>query len=589
MLRSIRSRRLLTLAMSSRPPAVPLSGGLPGGDWSSEPVVPISPSPPRRSMSTPAPRSSTAAEKGKGRADAAPGSPVRRSPATATLSSMLEEALHSPLDISPPTLSPPSKSLLSSTSPQAEPFLARPPPAHHVGPPGVGLRPRLMTRISSTSAPTSSLSFPGVEEYHPRARELYVSTSQEHHQWELRPNVGSSAHFHQHTLMERHSGSSFPELDPATGLPLTRQASGEENRHLQRTISEQWRRGTDPPKTLFAMPSMPSLPTFEEVRRSVDGQRRQISTSTSALAQRMFSTSKSRVDSMLSEEDQAATKEEQAEKHKAKYRTPKNPIVLCHGLLGFDFLGPVNLPALQISHWRGIRQVLEKNGCEVLICRVPATGSIMERAEVLHKSITERFSGRAVNLIAHSMGGLDCRYLASQIKPTEFGICSLTTVSTPHRGSPFADYVIDNVIGRERLAQLLGIMQAIDLPNSGDGAAFTALGTRAMKEFNTEVIDHPDVKYYSWGASFEPGLFDTFRWPWSVIYAKEGPNDGMVSVSSAKWGEYRGTLLGVNHLDLIGWVNQLNYMMSSLTGKPIEFKPATFYLEMSDYLAEQGF
>lgn len=140
--------------------------------------------------------------------------------------------------------------------------------------------------------------------------------------------------------------------------------------------------------------------------------------------------------------------------------------------------------------------------------------------------------------------------------------------------------MIDNVIGRERLGQLLGIMQAMDLPNSGDGAAFTALGTRAMKMFNTEVIDREDIKYYSWGASFEAGLFDTFRWPWSVIYAKEGPNDGMVSVSSAKWGEYRGTLLGVNHLDLVGWVNQMRYMMSSLTGNPIPFKPATFYLEM---------
>lgn len=156
----------------------------------------------------------------------------------------------------------------------------------------------------------------------------------------------------------------------------------------------------------------------------------------------------------------------------------------------------------------------------------------------------------------------------------------MTTISTPHRGSPFADYVIDNVIGRERLQQLLSVMTAMDLPNSGDGAAFTALGTRAMKEFNTEVIDRDDIKYYSWGARYDPGLFDTFRWPWSVIYEKEGPNDGMVSVSSAQWGEYRGTLLDVNHLDLVGWVNQMRYMMSSLTGKPISFKPATFYLEM---------
>ena len=71
-----------------------------------------------------------------------------------------------------------------------------------------------------------------------------------------------------------------------------------------------------------------------------------------------------------------------------------------------------------------------------------------------------------------------------------------------------------------------------------------------MKAFNAQVVDDPEVKYYSWGASFEPGLLDTFKWPHSVILAKEGPNDGLVSVQSAKWGEYRGTLLDVNHLDL---------------------------------------
>ena len=93
-------------------------------------------------------------------------------------------------------------------------------------------------------------------------------------------------------------------------------------------------------------------------------------------------------------------------------------------------------------------------------------------------------------------------------------------------------------------------MNTLRLPDSGDGSAFNALGTRSMKEFNAEVVDDEDVQYYSWGASFEPGLLDTFRWPHSVISAVEGPNDGLVSVHSAMWGEYRGTLMGVNHLDL---------------------------------------
>ncbi|TXT11072.1 hypothetical protein VHUM_01823 [Vanrija humicola] len=292
---------------------------------------------------------------------------------------------------------------------------------------------------------------------------------------------------------------------------------------------------------------------------------------------------------MLSEEDQASTVAEEQRKHQLKYKTPKDPLIFCHGLLGFDYLGPAGFTPLQISHWRGIREVLEANGVEVLICRVPATSSIAERAATLNDLIAEKYTGRTVNLIGHSMGGLDCRYLISMINPHRFKVASLTTISTPHRGSPFADYVIDDVIGRERLPQLIGMMDSLQIPNQGDGTAFAALRTNAMREFNTQVVDDPNVMYYSWGASFEPGLFDTFRWPHSVIMSKEGPNDGMVSVHSARWGEYRGTLSGVNHLDLVGWVNQVRYILSDWTGNPIAFKPATFYLEISDFLAEQGF
>jgi triacylglycerol lipase len=93
--------------------------------------------------------------------------------------------------------------------------------------------------------------------------------------------------------------------------------------------------------------------------------------------------------------------------------------------------------------------VLESNGCEVLITRVAATASIADRAATLEELISEKYPGRQVNLVGHSMGGLDCRYLISQIQPKAFTPITLTTISTPHRGSPFADFLIDNVIGRE--------------------------------------------------------------------------------------------------------------------------------------------
>ena len=80
--------------------------------------------------------------------------------------------------------------------------------------------------------------------------------------------------------------------------------------------------------------------------------------------------------------------------------SPTNPIVFCHGLLGFDFvtIGPSIAP-MQVTHWRGIREVLEANGIEVLITRVPATSSVVDRAKVLEQKISEVYSGRSVHLI----------------------------------------------------------------------------------------------------------------------------------------------------------------------------------------------
>lgn len=74
--------------------------------------------------------------------------------------------------------------------------------------------------------------------------------------------------------------------------------------------------------------------------------------------------------------------------------------MFCHGLLGFDSikLGASFAP-VQVSHWRGIKEVMEANGTEVLITRVPATSSIDERAKVLEQKVSEVYPGREVHLI----------------------------------------------------------------------------------------------------------------------------------------------------------------------------------------------
>lgn len=80
---------------------------------------------------------------------------------------------------------------------------------------------------------------------------------------------------------------------------------------------------------------------------------------------------------------------------------PKYPVVLAHGLLGFDELrlaGPY-LPGVQ--YWRGIKEALTARGIEVITATVPPSSSIEERAEQLARNIEAGARGKDVNIIAY--------------------------------------------------------------------------------------------------------------------------------------------------------------------------------------------
>ena len=62
-----------------------------------------------------------------------------------------------------------------------------------------------------------------------------------------------------------------------------------------------------------------------------------------------------------------------------------------------------------------------------------------------------------------------------------------------------------------------------------------------MRKFNEQTPDVPGVKYYSWGATYQPGLIDTWKWSHAVVLEKEGPNDGLVSLQSAQWVSHHVT------------------------------------------------
>lgn len=64
----------------------------------------------------------------------------------------------------------------------------------------------------------------------------------------------------------------------------------------------------------------------------------------------------------------------------------------------------------------------------------------------------------------------------------------------------------------------------------------------------------------------------------------EGPNDGLVSVTSSQWGGdqgYKGTLMGVSHLDLINWTNRLKWLAGEITGNKRKFNAIAFYLDIA--------
>jgi triacylglycerol lipase len=210
------------------------------------------------------------------------------------------------------------------------------------------------------------------------------------------------------------------------------------------------------------------------------------------------------------------------------------PVVLHHGLFG---RGNVAMGPFKLRAFRGIDQAIIAAGHPLIVTTVHPTSSVQHRASQLKNSILSnladlRLTGQKVILMAHSMGGLDARYAVAKLGLDQH-VSAVVTVTTPHRGSPFANWMLHHLgrIGILRMADRLGF----------DLSAGPDLTTEGCAAFNESVSDVPGVRYVSVSA----------RRPWSkmppfalhahsVISALEGDNDGLVSVQSSTWGEHRG-------------------------------------------------
>jgi triacylglycerol lipase len=223
----------------------------------------------------------------------------------------------------------------------------------------------------------------------------------------------------------------------------------------------------------------------------------------------------------------------------------RSPIVLVHGLLGF---GQLKVCGKTIaSYFAGLPEFLAAAGNRVLIAELHPTGGVADRAAQLKAFLDSSSASEPVHLFAHSMGGLDARYMISRLGMAN-RVLTVTSIGTPHRGSAFADW------GINRLARLvIPFVEAIGIPYQ----AFFDLTTAKCRELNDSTPDAPGVRYFSVAGRHEVG----WRSPeWhlshSIVTREEGANDGIVSIASATYGESCEIWEG-DHISLINWLNPL--------------------------------
>ncbi len=227
------------------------------------------------------------------------------------------------------------------------------------------------------------------------------------------------------------------------------------------------------------------------------------------------------------------------------------PVLLVHGMGFRDFKG--------INYWGRIPKAMEENGAQVFYGRQDCNGSIESNANQLRAALDDvlmKSGAEKVNIIAHSKGGLESRYLISSMGYAD-KVASLTTVSTPHNGSVTVDRLMKAPQG---------------LVKFGCGAAdlwFRLLGDKspatyeAVKSFRTADAErfnimNPDaegVYYQSYAFAMKKMTSDIFMAvPWAVVNHFEGENDGLLASRAVKWTNFKGVYYGsdkrgISHCD----------------------------------------
>ncbi|PXX38513.1 lipase family alpha/beta hydrolase [Undibacterium pigrum] len=284
----------------------------------------------------------------------------------------------------------------------------------------------------------------------------------------------------------------------------------------------------------------------------------------------------------------------------AGYTETKYPIVLVHGLFGFDKIGPVD-------YWYGIPSALRSDGAKVYVTQVSAANSSEVRGEQLLTQVKQilAVTGAAkVNLIGHSHGGPTIRYVAS-VRPDL--VASVTSVGGVNRGSKVADVLlgvapagsIPNAVLvsiTNGLGQIISFLSGSPTIPQNSLAAVNSLSTAGTLKFNAKYPEGVPttacgegaytargVAYYSWSGAkpytnildiLDPALALT-----SLAFGGE-KNDGLVASCATHLGKVIRDDYAMNHVDE---VNQTIGLVNIF-----ETNPVTLYRQHANRLKNQG-
>lgn len=282
------------------------------------------------------------------------------------------------------------------------------------------------------------------------------------------------------------------------------------------------------------------------------------------------------------------------------YTQTKYPVVLTHGMLGFDSM-------LGVDYWYGIPSALRQDGASVYVTEVSQLNTSEARGEELLQQVEEivAISGKAkVNLIGHSHGGPTIRYVAA-VRPDL--VASVTSVGSPHKGSATADFIRQVPPGSAGEALLAGIVNglgalinflsgsdseleqnalgSLESLNSQGAAAFNdsfpqGVPTSACGEGAYQVNG---VRYYSWSGTSPLtnalDVSDLLLGASSLPFNGEA-NDGLVGRCSSHLGKVIRDDYRMNHLDE---VNQTLGLTSLF-----ETDPVSVYRQHANRLKNDG-